>query len=62
MMVFKIIKLKKDLNIVCFNQNQLIGNGLVLPSGPLRENLSSLKNADIVIINGEKNKKFEKKF
>ena len=52
---------KKDLNIICFNQNQLIGNGLVLPSGPLRENLSALKNADIIIINGNKNKKFEKK-
>ena len=34
---------------------------MVLPSGPLRENLSSLKNANIIIINGSKNKSFEKK-
>ena len=43
-------KIKKNLSIVCFNNNQLIGNGLVLPSGPLRENLSSLKNANIILI------------
>lgn len=54
-------KIKKDLNIVCFNNYQLIGNGLVLPSGPLRENLSALKNFHIVIINGKKNKQFEEK-
>ena len=54
-------KIKKDLNIVCFNQNQLIGNGLVIPSGPLRENLSSLINAQIILINGKKDTKFEKK-
>ena len=54
-------KIKKDLKIVCFNSNQLIGNGLVLPSGPLRENFSTLKEADIVIINGKKNLNFEKK-
>ena len=54
-------RIKKNLSIVCFNYNQLIGNGLVLPSGPLRENLSALKNADIVIINGAKNINFENK-
>lgn len=54
-------KIKKDISIVCFHQNQLIGNGLVLPAGPLRENLNSLKNADIVLINGKKKIEFEKK-
>ena len=54
-------KIKKNLNIVCFNQNQLLGNGLILPSGPLRESLSSLKDVEIVIINGIKNKDFEDK-
>lgn len=54
-------EIKKNLEIVCFNSHQLIGNGLVLPSGPLRENLSSLKNKDIIIINGKKNTKFEEK-
>ena len=54
-------RLKKDLNIVCFHSNQLIGNGFVLPSGPLRESLNALKQAHIIIINGNKVKNFEKK-
>ena len=54
-------KIKKDLKIVCFHQNQLIGNGLVIPSGPLRETLSALKEVDIVLINGKKNVIFEQK-
>ena len=54
-------KIKKKLSIVCFNQNQLIGNGLILPSGPLRESLKTLKNASIIIINGKIDKEFEKK-
>ena len=58
---FQDYSLKKDLNIICFNSNQLIGNGLVLPSGPLRERLDSIKRAKIVIINGDKNKIFEQK-
>ena len=52
---------QKTLNIICFNTRQLIGNGLVFPAGPLRERLSSLERAQIVIINGEKNKIFEEK-
>ena len=48
-------RIKKNLGIVCFNENQLIGNGLVIPAGPLRENLNALKNVDIVLINGNKN-------
>ena len=51
----------KKLSIVCFHQNQLIGNGLILPSGPLRENLDSLKDANIILINGKRNKNFEEK-
>ena len=58
---FQDYKIRKDINIICFNHNQLIGNGLVLPSGPLRENLNSLKTADIILINGNENKRFEKK-
>ena len=53
--------IKKKLSIVCFHQNQLIGNGLILPSGPLRENLDSLKDANIILINGKRNKNFEEK-
>ena len=34
---------------------------MVIPSGPLRENLSALQRADCVIINGKKNKNIENK-
>ena len=53
--------IKKDLNILCFNNKQLIGNGYVFPSGPLRESLSSIKKAQIAVINGENNFIFETK-
>ncbi len=53
--------IKKDLNIICFNQNQLVGNGMVMPSGPLRESLKSLNEANIILINGKKDKNFEEK-
>ena len=55
----------KDLNIACFNNNQLIGNGMTIPSGPLREHLKSIINCQMVVINTDsskkKNKVFEKK-
>jgi tetraacyldisaccharide 4'-kinase len=51
----------KDLNIVCFNEKQLAGNEMTLPSGPLREPLSSLINSQIIVINGKHNETFEKK-
>lgn len=55
-------KIKKNLSIVCFNQNQKVGNGLIIPAGPLRESLRSLKKMDVVIINGKKEDvEFEKK-
>jgi len=56
---FQDFSINKDLSIICFNEKQWIGNGLTIPSGPLRENLSSLKRADCVIINGNKNKNIE---
>ena len=58
---FQDYKIKKDLNIICFNKNQLIGNGLTIPSGPLREDLNSLIAAHIVLINGDKDTVFERK-
>ena len=50
--------IKKDLKILCFNEKQLIGNGHTIPSGPLREKLSSIKKSQIVVINGNENKNF----
>ena len=58
---FQDFSIYKNLSIVCFNNKQWIGNGLTIPSGPLRENLSSLKRANCVVINGEKNVDIEKK-
>ena len=42
----------RKLNILCFNENQWIGNGMVVPSGPLREKISSVKRANCILING----------
>ena len=42
-----------DLKIVCFNSLKLDGNGLIIPAGPLRESLKSIKDYDIVLINGK---------
>ena len=36
--------LSYDLAFVCFNIQNWIGNGFLLPAGPLRENLKNLKN------------------
>ena len=58
---FQDCTIKKNLNIICFNKNQLIGNGMVIPAGPLRESLGVLKDAQVVIINGGKNLEFEEK-
>ena len=58
---FQDLSIYKDLNILCFNQKQLVGNGFVIPAGPLRESLNSLKKAHVVIINGKKDILFEEK-
>jgi len=41
-----------DKSIVCFNNINWIGNGMVIPSGPLRENLFSIRNYDCIFLNG----------
>ena len=46
-----------DLKIVCFNSEYALGNEYMLPAGPLRENLSVIKNYDLIFLNGEKNNK-----
>ena len=46
---------------MCFNSEQLIGNGFTLPSGPLREPFSAIEKSQIIIINGSCDEKFEKK-
>ena len=51
---FQDSSIRKNFSILCFNQKQWIGNGFLIPSGPLRERLSSIKRADCIVINGDK--------
>ena len=41
-----------DKKIVCFNNINWIGNGMVIPSGPLRESLHNIKKYDCIFLNG----------
>ena len=58
---FQDYTIKPNFSILCFNSQQLFGNGFVIPSGPLRENLKSISRADCIVINGDKNSEFENK-
>ncbi len=51
---FQDMSIKKNFNVICFNQKQWIGNGFLIPAGPLREKLSALRKADCILINGVK--------
>ncbi len=48
-----------DIKIVCFKSKNWVGNGQLIPAGPMREKISSLKRFDAVILNGNSNN-FEK--
>ena len=54
MMDFKIKILIMILNLFVLIKNW-IGNGQLIPAGPLREKLSSLKKYDAVFLNGISN-------
>tara|TARA_B100001057_G_C22844307_1_gene948360 strand:+ start:1077 stop:2003 length:927 start_codon:yes stop_codon:yes gene_type:complete len=41
-----------DLNFVCFNNINWIGNGMIIPAGPLREKIDNLKNYNHIFLNG----------
>ena len=43
---------KCDINLICFNNINWIGNGMTLPSGPLRENINNLKKYNHIFLNG----------
>ena len=45
-----------DLKIVCFDAKKWIGNGRLLPAGPLRESLESIKKYDFVFIKNRDDK------
>ena len=44
--------IKYDIRLVCFNNINWVGNGMIIPSGPLRESLNNLKNYNHVFLNG----------
>jgi len=57
--------LKRDLDIVCINSQNPFGNGLLIPAGILREPVSSLRRAGIVVLTNtelsKENESVEKK-
>ncbi len=42
-----------DFKIVCFDANDWVGNGQLMPSGPLREKLISLKKYDAIFLKNQ---------
>jgi len=53
------INLEYNFKIACFKTKQWIGNGRLIPAGPLRENISSLKRFDAVFLNGDTKKRIK---
>ena len=50
-------KIDYDISIACFNSTYGIGNGYLLPAGPLRERLEILKKYSAIFLVGEKKNK-----
>ena len=44
--------IEPDINFVCFNNANWIGNGMTIPAGPLREKIDNLKYYEHVFLNG----------
>ena len=42
------------LRIVCFNNVKWIGNGFLIPAGPLRERIGSISKYDAIFLNGNR--------
>ena len=53
------INIDFNIKLVCFKSKNWIGNGQLLPAGPMREKITSLKRFDAVFLNG-KSGNFEK--
>lgn len=45
--------LERDIEVVVVDGARGLGNGFLLPSGPLRESKSRLREADFVVVNGD---------
>jgi len=46
------VSINYDLNFLCFNNLNWVGNRCTIPSGPLRENISNIKKYDNIFLNG----------
>ena len=46
-------RLQRDIEIVVIDGSQGLGNGALLPAGPLRELKSRLNNVDALVVNGQ---------
>ena len=44
-----------DLKFLCFNNTKGIGNGFLIPAGPLREKVANISKYDAVFLNGNEN-------
>jgi len=59
---FQDFSLEKNFSFLCFDEKLWIGNGLLIPAGPLRESLKSgIKRANCILIKGKKNIPIENK-
>ncbi len=47
---FQYLRLQRDMNILLCDGEALIGNGHLLPVGPLREPLAQIRRADVVFV------------
>jgi len=55
-------RLQRDVEIAVMDATRKIGNGFLLPAGPLREPVSRLKDMDAIVINGEPSSSHRIKF
>ena len=46
------LSINYDLTFACFNSSTWIGNGFLIPSGPLREKIKSIKKYDAIFLSG----------
>jgi len=59
---FQDFSLEKNFSFLCFDETLWIGNGLLIPAGPLRESLKDgIKRANCILIKGKKNTLIENK-
>tara|TARA_B100000787_G_C16196847_1_gene301526 strand:+ start:3426 stop:4367 length:942 start_codon:yes stop_codon:yes gene_type:complete len=48
------VSINYHLSFVCFNTAKWIGNGFLIPAGPLREKIESISKYDAIFLNGNK--------